>query len=30
MRATVGQRIDSHGSKIEEMAGTGVLDAPGG
>jgi 3-isopropylmalate dehydrogenase len=30
MCATLPQRIDSHGSKIEELAGTGVLDAPGG
>jgi 3-isopropylmalate dehydrogenase len=30
MRATLAQRIDSHGSKIEELAGTGLLDAPGG
>ncbi len=30
MRATLGQRIDSHGSKIEELAGTGVLDTQGG
>ncbi|PWU03073.1 MAG: 3-isopropylmalate dehydrogenase [Terriglobia bacterium] len=30
MRATVGQRIDTHGSKIEELAGTGALDTQGG
>jgi len=30
MRATVPQRNDCHGSKIEEMAGTGVLDTQGG
>jgi len=30
MRATLAQRIDCHGSKIEEMAGTGVIDAQGG
>jgi len=30
MRATIAQRIDGHGSKVEEMAGTGVLDTQGG
>jgi isocitrate/isopropylmalate dehydrogenase len=30
MRATLAQRTDGHGSKIEEMAGTGVIDAQGG
>ena len=30
MRAALAQRIDSHGTKIEEMAGTGVIDAQGG
>lgn len=30
MRAALPQRIDSHGSKIEELAGTGVHDAKGG
>lgn len=30
MRATVPQRIDSHGSKVEDIAGTGEQDAPGG
>jgi len=30
MRATLPQRIDCHGSKVEELAGTGVLDSPGG
>ncbi|HZT28888.1 MAG TPA: hypothetical protein VFA33_03325 [Bryobacteraceae bacterium] len=30
MRATLPQRVDSHGSKIEEMAGTGEVDAQGG
>jgi hypothetical protein len=30
MRGTVPQRIDSRGSKIEEMAGTGEHDSPGG
>jgi hypothetical protein len=30
MQATVPQRLDSHGSKVEEMAGTGEHDAPGG
>ena len=30
MRAALAQRIDSHGSKIEEMAGTGAVDSQGG
>jgi len=30
MRGTVPQRIDRHGSKIEEMAGTGAIDSKGG
>jgi hypothetical protein len=30
MRGTVPQRIDRHGSKVEEMAGTGEQDSPGG
>ena len=30
MRATLPQRLDSHGSKVEEMAGTGEVDAQGG
>ncbi|MBI3681692.1 MAG: hypothetical protein HY235_15025 [Acidobacteria bacterium] len=30
MKATVPQRIDSHGSKVEDTAGTGEYDAPGG
>lgn len=30
MRATVPQRIDCHGTKSEELAGTGVHDAQGG
>ena len=30
MRGTVAQRIDSHGSKIEDLAGTGEQDSPGG
>jgi Protein of unknown function (DUF2934) len=30
MRGTVPQRIDSHGSKVEDIAGTGKQDAPGG
>ena len=30
MRSAVPQRIDAHGSKIEELAGTGVHDAKGG
>ncbi|HLK49739.1 MAG TPA: isocitrate/isopropylmalate dehydrogenase family protein [Bryobacteraceae bacterium] len=30
MRSALAQRIDAHGSKIEELAGTGVHDAKGG
>jgi len=30
MRDTVPQRIDSKGSKIEDAAGTGEQDSPGG
>ena len=30
LRATVPPRIDSHGSKVEELAGTGEIDAAGG
>jgi 3-isopropylmalate dehydrogenase len=30
MRAALPQRIDSHGSKIEELAGTGKVDSQGG
>ncbi|MGO9255494.1 MAG: hypothetical protein ACLQU1_04225 [Bryobacteraceae bacterium] len=30
MRAALPQRIDCHGTKIEELAGTGVHDSPGG
>ncbi len=30
MRSAVPQRIDRHGSKIEELAGTGVHDSKGG
>jgi hypothetical protein len=30
MRLTIPQHIDSHGSKIEDMAGTGEYDALGG
>jgi len=30
MRAALPQRIDCHGSKVEEMAGTGAHDAQGG
>ena len=29
-RATVPQRIDSHGTKVEDLAGTGQQDSPGG
>ena len=28
--ATVPQRIDSHGTKVEDLAGTGEQDSPGG
>ncbi len=30
MRLTIPQHIDNHGSKIEDMAGTGECDALGG
>jgi len=30
MRAALPQRIDCHGTKVEEMAGTGVHDSQGG
>ena len=30
MRASIPQRIDCHGTKIEDLAGTGKHDAPGG
>ena len=30
VQGTLGQRIDRHGSKIEDLAGTGKHDAPGG
>ena len=30
MRAALPQRIDCHGTKVEELAGTGVHDAQGG
>lgn len=30
MRASLPQRIDCHGTKIEDLAGTGKVDAPGG
>lgn len=30
MRGSIPQRIDGHGTKIEDLAGTGELDAPGG
>ena len=30
MRDTIGQRIDKIGTKIEDMAGTGQIDAGGG
>jgi hypothetical protein len=29
-RATIPQRIDSHGTKVEDLAGTGQQDSPGG
>jgi hypothetical protein len=29
-RATVPQRVDSHGTKVEDLAGTGEQDSPGG
>ncbi len=30
LRDTVPQRIDKHGTKVEDEAGTGEHDAPGG
>ena len=30
MRATIGQRSDQVGTKIEDLAGTGSYEAPGG
>jgi hypothetical protein len=30
MRATVGQRIDNKGSKLEDEAGDGKIDSEGG
>src|SRR2546421_9828163 len=30
MKATVGQRIDRKGTKLEDLAGTGKQDSPGG
>ena len=30
MRGALPQRIDSHGSKLEDLAGTGKHDSPGG
>jgi hypothetical protein len=30
MRGTIGQRIDNKGTKVEEEAGTGQIDASGG
>jgi len=30
MRATIGQRIDSVGTKLEDEAGTGQIDSGGG
>jgi len=30
MRRSIPQRIDCHGTKIEDLAGTGELDSPGG
>jgi uncharacterized protein (DUF302 family) len=30
MRGSIPQRIDCHGTKIEDLAGTGDVDAPGG
>ena len=29
-RATIPQRIDSHGTKVEDLAGTGEHDSAGG
>jgi len=30
MRATIGQRIDNKGTKVEDEAGTGQIDSSGG
>jgi hypothetical protein len=30
IRATIPQRVDKHGTKIEDLAGTGEQDSPGG
>ncbi len=30
VRATIPQRIDSHGAKVEDLAGTGEHDSAGG
>ncbi|HEY1336455.1 MAG TPA: hypothetical protein VGF59_03050, partial [Bryobacteraceae bacterium] len=30
MRATLPQRIDCHGAKVEELAGAGAIDSQGG
>jgi uncharacterized protein (DUF302 family) len=30
MRGTIGQRIDNRGTRVEELAGTGQMDSPGG
>ena len=30
LRATVPQRVDGHGTKVEDIAGTGEQDSPGG
>ena len=30
MRESIPQRIDCHGTKIEDLAGTGEMDSPGG
>jgi hypothetical protein len=29
-QGTVPQRLDSHGTKVEDLAGTGEQDSPGG
>jgi hypothetical protein len=30
LRAAIPQRIDCHGTKVEDLAGTGMQDAQGG
>ena len=30
LKDTVPQRIDKHGTKVEDLAGTGEQDSPGG